>query len=61
MSFDLVLHFPKLIAMDAYFFMCEHKVSNLIYSVLVTLVLFYFYYHPKQTKNAKKATRNKIT
>ena len=56
MSFHLVLHMPSLVAMVAKFFMCERKVSNLMYYSLA--ILFYFIIfinnHGKQYKMLKK-------
>ena len=39
MSFHLVPHLPRLVAMVAKFFMCERKVSNMIYYFFVILII----------------------
>ena len=39
MSFHLVPHLPRLVAMVAKFFIYERKVSNLIYYLLIILFL----------------------
>ena len=42
MSVLLVLHLPRLVAMAAMFFICERRVSNLIYYFIVILLIFLF-------------------
>ena len=54
MSFLLVPHLPRLVAMLVKFFMCEGTVSNLIYYFLVLFYLFIFISsHGKQPKMLK--------
>ena len=53
MSFHLVLHMPRLVAMVAKIFMCERKVSMLIYYFLLCIFIDN---QGKQRKMVKKRT-----
>ena len=57
MSFVLVTHLTRLVAMVVKFFMCNRKVSNFIYYVLVIYLIFLFFLFTtigKQHKMPKK-------
>ena len=44
MSFQLVPHLPRLVAMVAMYFMCERKECKFIYLFLVILLLFFHFF-----------------
>ena len=53
MSFHLVPHLPRLVAMVTKFFMCDRKVSNLIYYFLVICIFIFINNHGEEQKMQK--------